>query len=364
VRFGQAKKCNDRQTRTTAAVLKVNIPSMTLLPRHGRAVLALSGLCFISLSVYGTPLELGKRYTSDFFNGDFDLIWQQMTDEMRETMGSKAALGEFQRRVATGAGSETRVIRETVRRQAGANTYLRYSVFDRSDVPVVVSWSFDSNERIAGFDIHPEQQPAVSPHLDYQTKAHLRLPFDGHWFVFWGGRSIEQNYHAAVEDQRFAYDFIVVKDGVSHRGDGTIESDFFCFGSPVLSPAIAKVVTVERLLADNPPGIMDSANPAGNHVILDLGNDEYAVLAHLKANSIIVEQGDELEPGQFIGECGNSGNTSEPHLHFHIQDRAEFGEGSGLPVYFHDYTADGEYVRRGEPVQGQTVSPGHLSRAE
>lgn len=302
-------------------------------------------------------VELGQRYTADFFAGHHDVIWQQMTDAMRKTMGSEAALGELQRRVATGAGTEANVIRETVRVQPGAKTYLRYSLFDRSDVPVLVLWSFDGQGRISGFRIRPEPQPAPSPYLDYQTRAPLRLPFEGEWFVFWGGRSIEQNYHAAVSDQRFAYDFVILKDGRSFSGDGTREADYFCWDKPVLAPAAAKVVAVERLLADNPPGIMDAANPAGNHVILDLGEGEYALLAHLKANSITVEKGDDVTTGQRLGACGNSGNTSEPHLHFHLQDEAEFGKGSGLPAYFHDYTADGKPVERGEPVQGQSIAP-------
>lgn len=280
-----------------------------------------------------------------------------MTEEMQNVIGSEAALGEFQHRVAAGAGREARVIRETVRSQAGDETYLRYSLFDRSQVPVLVSWSFDERGRIDSFEIRPEPQPAPSPYLEYQTKAELRLPFDGEWFVFWGGRSVEQNYHAAVSDQRFAYDFVVLQDGASFSGDGTREADYFCWGKPVLAPASAKVVSMERLLADNPPGIMDAANPAGNYVILDLGEGEYALLAHLKANSITVEQGDSVEPGQVLGACGNSGNTSEPHLHFHLQDEPEFGKGSGLPAYFHDYRADGEPVERGEPSQGQVVAP-------
>jgi hypothetical protein len=303
-------------------------------------------------------MELGRRYTAHFFNGNHGVIWQQMTDEMRAAMGgAQPALADFQQRVVTGAGDEVRIIRETVRQQADARTYLRYSLFDKSQVPVLVSWSFDAEDRIAGFEIRPQPQPAATPYLDYQTKAHLRLPFDGEWFVFWGGRSIEQNYHAAVSDQRFAYDFVVLRDGSSHLGDGTRESDYFCWGKPVLAPAKARVLTVERLLADNPPGVMDAANPAGNHVILDLDNDEYALLAHLKANSILVEKGEDVEPGQLVGECGNSGNTSEPHLHFHLQDNPEFGKGGGLPAYFLNYTADGEHVERGEPVQGQTIAP-------
>jgi hypothetical protein len=318
----------------------------------------LATLCAMSqLFADESAMELGKRYTAHFFDGDHRIIWQHMTDEMRSVLGGEPALGEFQQRVVTGAGVEVRVIRETVRQQAGTEAYLRYSLFDKSQVPVLIFWSFDANDRIAAFQIRPEPQPAASPHLDYQTKAQLRLPFDGEWFVFWGGRSIEQNYHAAVPDQRFAYDFVVVQDGASHQGDGTRESDYFCWGKPVLAPAKASVAAVERLLADNPPGVMDTANPAGNHLILDLGNGEYALLAHLKGNSIAVEKGDTVEQGQPLGECGNSGNTSEPHLHFHLQDHPEFGNGAGLPAYFHDYTADGEYVERGEPEQGQTVAP-------
>ena len=357
--FHSMKTFGNLKRSITAASLRDTMATMLNVVRSSRFVLGLACFCLVPLRVLadGNATELGQRYTAEFFNGQHDLIWQQMTDDMRKTMGSKEAIAEFQRRVEAGAGIEQRIIRETVRRQAGSETYLRYSIFDRSPGPVVVSWSFESNGQISGFDIRPERQPAMSPHLDYQTRAHLRLPFDGEWFVFWGGRDIEQNYHASAKDQRFAYDFVITRDGASHSGDGTREADYFCWGRPVLSPAKAKVVSVERLLADNPPGITDATNPVGNHVILDLGNDEYALLAHLKANSITVEQGDDLAPGQAIGECGNSGNTSEPHLHFHLQDQPEFGEGFGLPAFFHDYSADGKYVTRGEPVQGQTVAP-------
>jgi hypothetical protein len=332
---------------------------MTFAYRHWQIALGIAAVGFASTASFSQEniVELGRRYTGHFFAGRHDVIWDQMTEEMQSAIGSAAALDELRQRVGAGAGTESRVIREAVRRQAGARTYLRYSQYDRSEVPVLVSWSFDRGGRIAAFQIRPEPQPAPSRYLQYQTKARLRLPFEGEWFVFWGGRSIEQNYHAAVSDQRFAYDFVIVEDGASFRGDGTREADYFCWGKPVLAPAKAKVVSVERLLADNPPGIVDAANPAGNHVILDLGEGEYALLAHLKANSITVEKGDDVEPGQRIGACGNSGNTSEPHLHFHLQTGPGYGEGSGLPAYFHGYTANGEPVERGEPVQGQVVAP-------
>ncbi len=302
-------------------------------------------------------LALGQDYTTQFLDGEIDAIWARMTPAMRETLGSKQALGAFRRQVEAEAGAEQQVIREAVTRQGGARTYMRYSRFEKMATPVAVSWSFDGEGRIADFFVRPLQEAADSPYRDYRTKADLRLPFDGEWYVFWGGRKVEQNYHAAARDQRFAYDFVGLREGSSHRGEGTANKDYYCWGRPVLSPAEAEVVAVERLLPDNPPGVMDPENPAGNHVMLDLGNEEYAVLAHLMADSIEVEVGDTLSPGQVIGRCGNSGNTSEPHLHFHLQDEPGFGEGYGLPAAFSRYRADGEYVERGEPVQGQTVAP-------
>ena len=70
-----------------------------------------------------------------------------------------------------------------------------------------------------------------------------------------------------------------------------------------------------------------------------------------------VAEGERVEAGQEIGRCGNSGNTSEPHLHFHLQTTPVLGEGEGLPAFFNAYMADGETVERGEPVRGQTVEP-------
>lgn len=316
-------------------------------------------LCALAAAAYGDEdaFELGRAYTQQFLAGELDTIWAQMSSDMRQSMGGRQALEQFRAQVLAEAGAEQEVLREALQRQPGVLSYLRYSRFEHVPTPVAFSWSFDEARRIAGFFVRPLEPPAESPYLDYRTRARLRLPFAGEWYVFWGGRDVVRNYHAATRDQRFAYDFVVLRDGASHDGDGTANEQYYCWGRHVLSPAEATVAAVERLLPDNPPGVMNPENPAGNHLILDLGNGEYALLAHLMADSIEVEEGDELEPGQPIGRCGNSGNTSEPHLHFHLQDSPRFGEGDGLPAAFTAWVADGEYVERGEPVQGQTVRP-------
>ena len=183
----------------------------------------------------------------------------------------------------------------------------------------------------------------------------MRLPFEGEWFVFWGGRELKQNYHAANRNQRFAYDFVMHRDGKSHQGDGLALGDYYCWGQPLLSPADAVVVEAVDGLPDQPIGSMDRKHPAGNHLILDLGNGEYALLAHFQQNSLRVKAGDAVKKGETLGLCGNSGNTSEPHLHFHLQTGKGFGEGDGLPAQFQHYQANGQPVPRGEPMRGQTV---------
>ncbi|MFQ6004128.1 MAG: M23 family metallopeptidase [Woeseia sp.] len=306
-------------------------------------------------------MSLGQTYTASFYNGDVSVIWRKMTNEMRNVLGTENGLRQFRRKVESDVGRETAILTENVKSQPGYRTYTRRARFSKIDIPVIVSWSFDVDDRIAGFFVMPQQEPAPSPYLDYVTTGFLRLPFGGEWFVFWGGRTVEQNYHAAVRNQRFAYDFLVVRNGRSYSGDGKKNEQYYCWDQPILSPASGTIVTVVSRLPDNPPGVMDPENPAGNHVIIDLGNSEFALLAHLQRDSVSVMEGEDVRPGQQIGLCGNSGITSEPHLHFHIQDSRKFGEGDGKPVFFNNYRSNGKPVGRGEPVKGETISPDPLA---
>ncbi|HEY0037040.1 MAG TPA: M23 family metallopeptidase, partial [Longimicrobium sp.] len=115
-------------------------------------------------------------------------------------------------------------------------------------------------------------------------------------------------------------------------------------------------------IADNVPGQMNATQVVGNHLIVDHGTGEYSVLAHLRSGSVAVRTGDRVTRGQRLGECGNSGNSSEPHLHYQLQDGPEMGSSAGLPAQFTDYLADGQPVDRGEPVQGQAIRPAPATR--
>ena len=302
-------------------------------------------------------LAAGREHTSRFQNGDLDALWDAMTGEMRQALGSREAFSRLREAVEGGFGREEAVLSETAERQSGYRIYLRVARHAGNLAPLLTQWTYDSDDAIAGFFVRPAQQPAQSRFLDYETRAALRLPFEDTWTVFWGGRTPEQNYHAVDRGQRFALDLLIVRDGSTHAGEGRALEDYHCWNRPILAPAAGTVAAVVDGLPDQAIGETDPAHPAGNHVVLDLGNDEFAFLAHLRRDSVAVKAGDRVESGQEIGRCGNSGNTSEPHLHFHLQTAPALGEGEGLPAFFNAYLADGEPVARGEPLRGQTVAP-------
>lgn len=89
----------------------------------------------------------------------------------------------------------------------------------------------------AVLSVRPTPRPAATGHEDHRTRTALRLPFRGEWYVAWGGREAHQNRHVRARDQRFAYDFVVLRDGSTHEGDGSENADYHCFGRPVLAPA-------------------------------------------------------------------------------------------------------------------------------
>lgn len=220
---------------------------------------------------------------------------------------------------------------------------------------LAITLVFDARGRIAGGLVQERKPLPPDPHAGYRQYTRLRLPFDGTWWVFWGGATERQNYHVIAPDQRHAWDILVWRNGGTHRGDGKRLTDYWAFGRPILSPAPARVIEAVDGLPDNVPGNMDPQHAAGNHVVLDLGHGEYALIAHLRHGSVVVNVGDRVRTGQLLGRCGNSGNTSEPHVHFHVQDGPTLFRAKGLPVEFSDYAADGRHVAHGIPLQGQFV---------
>jgi murein DD-endopeptidase MepM/ murein hydrolase activator NlpD len=208
-----------------------------------------------------------------------------------------------------------------------------------------------------------------------RNQAELHLPFDGSWLVFWGGDTEDLNYHHPYNLQRYAFDFVVAgESGKSYRGDGKQNRDYYAFGQDIIAPAAGVIVEAVDGVRDNNIGICNPYIVTGNCVLIQHTEDEYSFLGHLQQGSVSVKTGDEISRGQKLGKCGNSGNSPEPHLHYHLQDSAEYNytepglnlplevkpKATGLKPYFTDILLERNGVTKPRkscsPIKGDFIS--------
>jgi murein DD-endopeptidase len=162
---------------------------------------------------------------------------------------------------------------------------------------------------------------------------------------------------AADVPQRFAIDWVEVdKSGKTYSGDEKKNESYYCYGQKIHAVADGVVTEVKDGIPQNVPGASSRAVPitletvGGNHIILDLGGGVFAFYAHLQPGSLRVKLGDHVKTGQVIALLGNSGNSTEPHLHFHLIDRSSPLAGEGLPFSYPAYqllgkgSLDGEHL--------------------
>jgi murein DD-endopeptidase MepM/ murein hydrolase activator NlpD len=193
-----------------------------------------------------------------------------------------------------------------------------------------------------------------SSHDETPSQVRFQLPLDGPVTIAWGGPSAAENYHVGIPAERWAYDLLITVNGVSHRGEGTGVGDFHAYDRPVRSPSAGRVVYLRDGAPDAAPGRGDRVRAGGNLIVLDVAPGEYLFIAHLKAGTIRVSGGQRVDQGDLLGHVGNSGNSSEPHIHLHLQNDPEPGGGEAIPLYFSDYLIVGSdnAIRRGMPQGG------------
>jgi hypothetical protein len=138
--------------------------------------------------------------------------------------------------------------------------------------------------------------------------------------------------------QRFAIDWAKVgPSGQRFDGDAKNNASYFAYGSDILSVADGVVTSIKDGIPQNVPGPTSRAVPitletvGGNYVIVDLGGGHYAFYAHMQPGTLRVKVGDRVRRGQVLGLLGNSGNSTEPHLHFHIGNANAPLASEGLP---------------------------------
>jgi hypothetical protein len=288
--------------------------------------------------------EFQKKYNTNDYEGVFIMF----TKEMKNFMPHDKTLA-FLSALKTQAGS---IKKRVFIKYPQANVALYKTTFERAVVALFIS--VDANSKINGLMVKPyvtENQPVLKRNI-----SKLILPFKDEWTVFWGGDTKEQNYHVAYKSQKNAFDMIITDSaGKSHKTDGKNNEDYYAFGKELLAPANGEIVLVVDGIKDNKPGVLNPSYIPGNTVIIKTSNNEYLFFAHFKQHSIQVKQGEIVQQGDVLGLCGNSGNSSEPHLHFHIQNVENMNIATGAKAYFEEILVNGTLIKEYSPIKSEKV---------
>lgn len=232
----------------------------------------------------------------------------------------------------------------------------------------------------------PEKLPPPSP---TSREVVLSLPFAGRWLARNSPARRVPSHGTDLWGERYAIDFI----GVDQRHRTADRRDwrtllatepaerFFAFGRPILAPAEGVVVGTHDGEVDHdgrrsPLSLVPYALGqmsrlrrgvgaiAGNHVVIALRDGgAFVALVHLRAGSLQVATGEEVAAGQPIAECGNSGNSTQPHVHVQVMDTPDLSVARGVPLAFRRFRewprgAQRSQLREsGLPGEGAVVEP-------
>ncbi|HEY3784320.1 MAG TPA: M23 family metallopeptidase [Steroidobacteraceae bacterium] len=188
------------------------------------------------------------------------------------------------------------------------------------------------------------------------SKITYRFPLRGVWYA--GVGPTFHTGHRWVLPEEFAFDIARLgKGGLTHAGNGTRFSDYYAYGSPVYAAAAGRVIVAHDGEQEDPKAMRQPAETqemyvkrlqaeqetrlktglggiAGNYLMLDHGNGEYSLYAHLKPSSVLVRVGQSVRESEPLGRLGSSGNSTEPHLHFQLCDRPAPLQCAGIPIAF------------------------------
>ena len=145
--------------------------------------------------------------------------------------------------------------------------------------------------------------------------------------------------------ERFAIDYVQLRpDGRLFSGDRAKLESYSYFGADIHAVSDGPVVGAVDGLPEQIPGASPTGlrldEYAGNHIVQDLGDGNYALYAHIKTGAVKVKVGDRLTAGQVIGSVGNTGNTDAPPLHFHVMSTPDPLRSNGLPFVFDEFRLD------------------------
>lgn len=163
--------------------------------------------------------------------------------------------------------------------------------------------------------------------------------------------------------ERFAIDWVRLDEaGRLFTGDVSDLANYAYYGTPIHAAADGVVVNLYDDADEQVPGAdakgITTENIGGNMLVIDIGGGAFAFYAHMRRGSLEVKLGDQVKAGQVIGLLGNTGNSTAPHLHFHVMDGPSPLNANGLPYVFAHFSSRGvlvpgadDAIQRGEPAK-------------
>jgi murein DD-endopeptidase MepM/ murein hydrolase activator NlpD len=296
-------------------------------------------------AVYKT---IADKFENFYNNEKYDSVFAMFSSEMQNFLPLNKTT-DFLTGLKSQAGQIKK--RQFVKYENG--TYASYKTnFERALFAVNIS--VDNNSKINGLFVKPFTDDNL--HKIDRNSTRLILPFKGEWTVVWGGDTKELNSHVDNPAQKNAFDFVITDaKGNSFKTDGKINDDYYAFGKELIAPCDGVVVLVVDGVKDNKPGELNPVYVPGNTVIIKTVNNEYLFFAHFKQHSIKVTEGQKVKQEQILGLCGNSGNSSEPHLHFHIQNTEDMNVATGVKCYFDKLLVNGQTKTDYSPIKKDKI---------
>lgn len=296
-------------------------------------------------------LNVAKNFEKKFNSNDYKEIFEMFSDEMKSTLPTQEAYKYFADLRKEVGGIKCIEFKKYVR-----GSFASYkTTFDKAVLAVNIS--IDKSSKINGFFIDEFREDNL-PKIE-RNSTKLILPFKDKWTVTWGGDTAELNYHVESNAQKNAFDFVITdKNGKSYKTDGATNEDYYAFGKELIAPCDGEIVLVVDGVKDNSPGELNPIYVPGNTVIIKTENKEYLFFAHFKQQSIVVKQGQKVKKGETLGLCGNSGNSSEPHLHFHIQNVENMNIATGVKCYFDQINVNGQIKMDYSPIKAEKIHNG------
>lgn len=292
--------------------------------------------------------KVAEQFETFYNQNDYKNIFEMFSAETQKALPLEK-ITNFLSGLTSQAGKINK--REFVKYQKG--TFALYKT-DFEKATLGLNISIDDNSKINGIFVKPfidENIPKIERNI---TK--LQLPFKQEWTVVWGGDTKELNYHVESEMQKNAFDIVITdKKGNSYKTNGKVNEDYYAFGKELFAPCDGEIVKVIDGIIDNKIGEMNSKDITGNSVIIKTKNNEYLFFCHFKNETIKVREGEKVKQGQLLGLCGNSGHSSEPHLHFHIQNTKDINSGTGIKCYFEKLKVNGKMKEDYSPIQNDKI---------